>query len=74
VILSALVSIIAANAATFFVAVQLYGDLFVLMLLGLWTGFLFAAERMVRQSLQAEILAAPRLQRSYEDGPYPQSL
>lgn len=46
--LSALVAMLVANAATFFVASQLYGDLFVLLLLGIWTGFLFKIDRMVR--------------------------
>lgn len=62
VILAALVSILIANAATYFVAVQLYGDLFVLLLLGLWTGFIFAIERMLQQSLQAESFAALQAQ------------
>lgn len=46
--LSALVAILVANAATFFVASQLYGDLFVLLLLGIWAGFLFKIDRMIR--------------------------
>lgn len=39
---AALFALLIANMATFFVATQVYGDLFILLLLGLFTGFLFA--------------------------------
>jgi hypothetical protein len=52
--LAALVAILVANAATFFVASQLYGDLFVLLLLGIWTGFLFRIDSMIRYSVWHE--------------------
>lgn len=42
-------SLVLANAATFLVATQLYGDLFILIFLGLCSGFLFAGERLVGQ-------------------------
>jgi hypothetical protein len=56
--LSALFSMLVVNGVIFAVASQLYGDLFVLLLLGLWVGFLFSIERMVRLFIRGESLAA----------------
>ena len=39
--------ILLVNALTFTVATQLYGDIFILLLLGLQAGFLFALPKLV---------------------------
>ncbi len=51
VYMAGFLSILIANGTTFFAATQLYGDMFILILLGLMTGFLFATERLSRQHL-----------------------
>lgn len=47
---AALFSLLIANTATFLVATQVYGDLFVILLLGLFTGFLFAVPWLAYQN------------------------
>lgn len=44
--------LLAVNAATFSVATQVYGDIFILILLGLFGGFIFALPKLVADSLQ----------------------
>jgi hypothetical protein len=46
VLMAGLSAFLVANAATFAVAAQIYGDVFIFLLLGLVLGFLFATERM----------------------------
>lgn len=48
VTLAALIAIIIANGTTFLVATQVFGDTFVLVLMGFFAGFLFAFERLAR--------------------------
>lgn len=48
VLLSGITALIIANAATFFVATQVFGDPFVLILMGFFVSFLFALERFAR--------------------------
>ena len=49
------VAFLVANAATFAVATQVYGDLFVLIVLGLVTGMLFAVMMGGIRSYQAHV-------------------
>lgn len=42
-------AILAANIATFMVATQVFGDAFILLLLGFFVGFLFVFERLARK-------------------------
>jgi hypothetical protein len=53
-LMAGIAALVLANGATFMVATQLYGDLFILILLGLCTGFLFAGERLVGERLLYE--------------------
>ncbi|MEM7357726.1 MAG: hypothetical protein AAF431_01320 [Pseudomonadota bacterium] len=46
--------LLAVNAATFSVATQVYGDIFILILLGLFGGFIFALPKLVMSSLQQQ--------------------
>lgn len=43
-----------ANIPTFIVATQVFGDVFVLLLLGLLSGFIFALPKVINQSLQEQ--------------------
>jgi hypothetical protein len=53
-VIVALLSLLIANMATFFVATQVYGDTFILLLLGFFTGFLLVAPWLAhRESLRA---------------------
>ena len=47
--MAGIASMFIANGATFFVATQVYGDLFVLLILGLLGSFLFALERIAKR-------------------------
>ena len=48
VMLAGITAIIIANASTFLVATQVFGDAFVLILIGFFVSFLFALERLTR--------------------------
>jgi hypothetical protein len=59
-LMAGIAALVVANGATFMVATQLYGDLFILLLLGLCTGFLFAGEHLSHQQLIGEAVARYR--------------
>lgn len=46
-------TMLTVNAMTFSVATQVYGDMFILLMLGLFAGFLFAIPRLVMAELDA---------------------
>ena len=48
VMLAGITAIIIANASTFLVATQVFGDTFILILMGFFVSFLFALERLTR--------------------------
>jgi hypothetical protein len=63
VLMAGTAAFLLANGATFLVAMQLYGDLFILILMGLFGGFILASQRLAHQRLAYEA----RARRSYQD-------
>ena len=52
-----LVVFLGVNALTFSVATQVYGDIFILILLGLFGGFIFALPKVVMNSIRQQQIA-----------------
>lgn len=64
---ASLSSLLFANAVTFFVATQVYGDIFVLIILGLTGGFLFSIIYWDKEFLRTRVTgAAPIVRHGYE--------
>ncbi len=73
IFLSGLTAVLVANIATFLVASQLYGDMFIVLMVGFMISFLFAFERMTRQQQAFETYQRQRMIQRHDREAYASS-